>query len=263
MGIIIGHVNIKGGAGKSTSTILHANFLAYQYNLKVAIIDADDEQTTIADQRIDDLRYINKCREDGIDIKIQEKDMYDIITCPSTELYAAMDDEFREKYDIIFIDLPGHVKDEIIECYQMLDVIFIPVFHGNKEIRSTIKFLKRYNEFVLQVRQQNGLDTLIYSFITKAKRNVREYTKFKFNNSHHWNFINNLNLTERLKYYDSQKEKFWLPVEFLENDLEDSFIAFERNITTIGSILNYKNKDYRKFCEEAFDKLHVPFEIVE
>jgi len=154
MVIIIG--NQKGGAGKSTITMLLANYLTGQKTCKVIVIDMDYQQS--------------------IAQKYQRAKMLDNI--PPYEVVAASLEHFpmmypvlaQNKQQVIIIDLPGKLDDDgLIAVFKAADLVLCPFSYDELSFDSTVLF-----SFVLQKINPKVNITFIPS---RIKANVRYETK--------------------------------------------------------------------------------------
>ena len=102
----------KGGAGKTTLTVLVASYLHYVKGYDVAVVDCDYPQYSIAEMRERDLRMATD--DDYYKSMAYEqftrlgKKMYPVIkSLPEKASETAKALLQKGKYDIIFFDLPG------------------------------------------------------------------------------------------------------------------------------------------------------------
>lgn len=162
----------KGGAGKTTLTVLVASYLHYMKGLDVAIIDCDYPQHSIAEMRERDLKmameddYYNRMAED-LYTRLDRK-AYPVVES-STER-AIADAEYiceKEDFDIILFDLPGTVNNpSVITALANMDYIFAPIIADHLVLRSTL----RYMVVVTDLIRKSGVSTIkdIYMFWNKV-----------------------------------------------------------------------------------------------
>ena len=123
----------KGGAGKTTLTVLVASYLHYVKGYDVAVVDCDYPQYSIAEMRERDLRMATD--DDYYKSMAYEqftrlgKKMYPVIkSLPEKASETAKALLQKGKYDIIFFDLPGTVnKEGVIYTLSLMDYIFSPI----------------------------------------------------------------------------------------------------------------------------------------
>ncbi len=134
MVILIG--NQKGGAGKSTLTLLFANYLTQVKKRRVTVLDMDYQQS-----------LASKAEK----AKILENDpLYEIVPAdlkhfPS--LHSALSSRSGE---IILIDLPGKMDDDgLLPLFAAADVVLCPFAYDEFSVDSTLLFamvLRKIND---------------------------------------------------------------------------------------------------------------------
>lgn len=144
----------KGGAGKSTMTILVASYLHYVKNYNVAVIDCDTPQASICDLREHEIKVINenayfKSLAYNHFLNLGKKS-YPIIRSNAGD---ALDEAERlmrgeaVKPDIIFFDLPGTLKsNDVIKTLSQMDYIFTPISADRLDMESSLQFVTLFNE---------------------------------------------------------------------------------------------------------------------
>lgn len=125
MVILIG--NQKGGAGKSTITLLFANYLTQVKKCKVTILDMDYQQS-----------IFSKAEKAKI---LENEPLYEVVPAdlkifPS--LYSSLTNRAGE---IIIIDLPGKMDDDgLLPVFAAADVVICPFAYDEFSVDSTILF---------------------------------------------------------------------------------------------------------------------------
>ncbi|TKC08012.1 ParA family protein [Pedobacter polaris] len=133
MVIIIG--NQKGGAGKSTLTLLLANFLTLAKKRTVTVIDMDYQQSIAGKYEKAKL--------------LENAEPYEVIAA-SLEHYPVMLSILTQnKEQIVIIDLPGKLDDDgLIPVFQSADLVICPFAYDEFSFDSTVLFsvvLKKIN----------------------------------------------------------------------------------------------------------------------
>lgn len=157
--------NMKGGVGKTTSTMLMATELHYYHFKKVIVLDCD-EQATITRSREGDILQNPKMQAP---YEIRQARLERIIPTIK-ELKAS------GEYDIIFIDIPRITEDlnntdisfDIISVLAVLDVLFIPFTSQTMDLQATQDFMNYVKE-VAQWKQQNNYQFKFIGFQNKWK----------------------------------------------------------------------------------------------
>lgn len=145
----------KGGAGKTTLTVLVASYLHYVKGYDVAVVDCDYPQYSIAEMRERDLRMAT---EDAHYKRLAyeqftrlNKKMYPVVKSipeKAAETVRALQD--KGKYDFIFFDLPGTVnKEGVIYTLSLMDYIFSPISADRVVLESTLRFGSRLKEKII------------------------------------------------------------------------------------------------------------------
>ena len=144
----------KGGAGKSTMTILVASYLHYVKNYNVAVIDCDTPQASICDLREHEIKVVSEndyfkalaCAH----FRNLGKKSYPIIRSDAANALDEADKLLNEeavKPDIIFFDLPGTLKsNDVIKTLSQMDYIFTPISADRLDMESSLQFVTLFNE---------------------------------------------------------------------------------------------------------------------
>ena len=152
--IIIG--NQKGGAGKSTLTLLMANFLSQAKNLQVTVIDMDYQQSVAQ-------KYERA--------KLLENPESYVVVAASLEHFPGLKNIMTGNKDQhVLIDLPGKLDDDgLIPVFKSADLVVCPFSYDEFSFESTVLFsvvLRKINEKVPMVYVPN-----------RVKANVKYETK--------------------------------------------------------------------------------------
>lgn len=123
--ILIG--NQKGGAGKSTLTLLLANFLTSQKNCNVTVLDMDYQQSLV--EKFERAKLL------------ENLEAYQVLAA-SLEKYAELHPVLNENpNDLVLIDLPGKLDDDgLIPVFQGADLVICPFSYDEFSFKSTILF---------------------------------------------------------------------------------------------------------------------------
>jgi chromosome partitioning protein len=154
--ILIG--NQKGGAGKSTLTLLLANFLVQDKGLEVTVIDMDYQQSVA--QKFERAKLL------------ENAEPYQVIAA-SLETFPGIRPMLCSNKDqIILIDLPGKLDDDgLIAVFESADLVICPFSYDEFSFESTILFS-------VVLRKINAKVPLVY-VPNRVKANVRYETKIE------------------------------------------------------------------------------------
>jgi len=158
MVIIIG--NQKGGAGKSTLTLLLANFLTQVKKIKVTVIDMDYQQSLA--QKYEKSKVLENTAP------------YEVIAA-GLEHYPVISGLMKAKPgEILLIDLPGKLDDDgLIPIFKSADLVICPFAYDEFSYESTILFSV--------VLRQINTASVIYYVPNRVKANVRYETQQEVN----------------------------------------------------------------------------------
>ena len=145
----------KGGAGKTTLTVLTASYLHYVKGLNVGVVDCDFPQFSIVDMRKRDFENINGneqlCRQAFEQCKRLNKKSYPIEESHIEDAIVT-GKEMAEDYDldIVFFDLPGTLNNpDVLNVVSQIDYVFCPIIADKVVLQSSLQFAKLVNETLL------------------------------------------------------------------------------------------------------------------
>ena len=194
----------KGGAGKTTLTVLMASYLYYVKGYDVAVVDCDYPQFSIKDMRERDLEsiernpYLRKLAYEQF--KRIGKRAYPIVgSRPGNAIETVRPFvESATPPDFIFFDLTGTVNNlDLIRTVATMDYIFCPIAADRFIMESSLKYAGVIN------------DTLI----TTGKSNIKGIRLL-------WNMVDKREKTDLYDIYD--KVIAGMGLEVLDTSLPDS-----------------------------------------
>lgn len=213
---VISFANQKGGVGKSTLTVMTANYLANK-NYRVLVIDADYQGSILQ------LR-----KQDKAELGEEHRFPYDVVYCPAVHLDEKLD-EMADDYDVIFVDMPGQSYGEgLSKLLTLLDYAFIPVKTGDTDVFSSVDFME--NIFTASsIRKQCGLEEIKYNVvINEAEIKTNRFRDLvEFIESKGYNFDEELVVKKKVSIKDLSNT-FMSPLEDKDGkDLEKFFKRVE------------------------------------
>lgn len=141
----------KGGAGKTTITVLVASYLHYVKNCNVAIIDCDYPQYSAYDLRkrdkekmMQDEYYQSMAAEMFERIR---KGIYPVASSKAADAIGLAErmTEKEGNLDYIFFDLPGTINNTaVISLLAEMNYVFCPIVADNVVMKSSIIFTERF-----------------------------------------------------------------------------------------------------------------------
>lgn len=158
MVIIIG--NQKGGAGKSTLTLLLANYLALAKKCEVMVMDMDYQQSLA--QKYEKAKVL------------ENEEPYQVIAAGLEHFPDMAEVLSQNKKLIILIDLPGKLDDDgLIPLFEAADLVLCPFAYDEFSYESTILFS-------VVLRKINP-DVAITYIPNRIKANVKYETQVEVN----------------------------------------------------------------------------------
>lgn len=147
----------KGGAGKTTLTVLTASYLHYVKGLSVGVVDCDFPQFSVMDMRKRDFENLEGneqlCRQAFEQAKRLKKKSYPVKESrPEDALIVGK--EMAEDYDldIVFFDLSGTLNNpDVLNVVSQMDFVFCPIIADKVVMQSSLVFAKLINETLITV----------------------------------------------------------------------------------------------------------------
>jgi len=185
----------KGGAGKTTLTVLVASYLHYVKGYNVAVVDCDFPQHSIAEMRERDLQMTME--DEHYKLMAYEqfsslgKKAYEVIeSSPENAMEDAKEVIEEMKPDFVFFDLPGTINNPaVVRTLSFMDYIIAPISADRLVLESTLQYAITVN------------DGLITTGIGKIK-------------AIHllWNLVDGREKTELYDVYEDVIEKLGFPI---------------------------------------------------
>ena len=185
----------KGGAGKTTLTVLVASYLHYVKGYNVAVVDCDFPQHSIAEMRerdlkmaMDDEHYKLMAYEQFTSLG---KKAYVVIeSSPENALEDAKEVVDEMNPDFVFFDLPGTINNmAVIETLSDMDYIIAPISADRVVLESTLQYAITIND----------------ALITTGKAKIKGLHLL-------WNLVDGREKTELYDVYEEVIEKLGFPL---------------------------------------------------
>ena len=169
MARIIMFGNQKGGVGKSQCTLMLASALSQApFNLKVAVVDIDDQKSIAACRTIDKNAYGS-----------EKVEPYPILDYSINDLQTNIS-QLDQEYQIILIDAAGKLdakadvtQQEISKSLMYADYLFLPFVSGNHNLDSTFKYL-RFVQQIQAARQLSNRKLTAFGFVNMYRHRSRK-----------------------------------------------------------------------------------------
>lgn len=146
----------KGGAGKTTLTVLIASYLHYVKEKNVAVIDCDFPQHSIFEMRERDFKMVEEDEYyKGMAYeqftRLKGKKAYPIIESNTKEAIADAEHLIPQgDYDYIFFDLPGTLNNkDLIVTLANMDYIIAPIAADRVVMESTLDYMLTVKEDIM------------------------------------------------------------------------------------------------------------------
>lgn len=152
----------KGGAGKTTLTVLVASYLHYVKGFNVAIVDCDYPQHSIAEMRERDFKMVEQDEYyKGMAYeqftRMEGKKAYPVIES-STEKALSDADTLCEQgeYDFVFFDLPGTMNNrDLVLALASMDYIIAPIAADRVVMESTLNYMIVVRDNIVNTGKSN------------------------------------------------------------------------------------------------------------
>ena len=152
----------KGGAGKTTLTVLVASYLHYVKGYNVAVVDCDFPQYSIHDMRKRDMDMTMK--DDHYkamafeQFKRLDKKAYPVLCSKPDDApdAAARLTDSGAPLDFVFFDLPGTINNpSVVKTIASMDYIFCPIAADRVVMTSSMQFAAVINEHMISTGKTN------------------------------------------------------------------------------------------------------------
>lgn len=148
----------KGGAGKTTLTVLTASYLYYVRGLKVLVVDCDYPQYSIKEMRdrdVEILRINATFKKNFIEQRERmQRDPYPILISKPEEALGKVRSviESGEEFDLVLFDLPGTINNPgVAKTVSLMDYIFCPVAADKLILESSLAFALKVRDEIMTV----------------------------------------------------------------------------------------------------------------
>lgn len=168
----------KGGAGKTTLTVLMASYFHYVKGFNVAVVDCDFPQSSINDMRERDLKRVEKneyCRSLAYEQFTRlKKKVYPILNSKPEDAIAIAQEAVKKDntLDFVFFDLPGTIYNTaVIQTIATMDYIVCPVTADRVVMESSLRFASLVNDHLISTGKSNikGLH-MLWNKVDKRER---------------------------------------------------------------------------------------------
>lgn len=185
----------KGGAGKTTLTVLVASYLHYVKGYNVAVIDCDFPQHSISEMRERDLQMAMD--DEFYKLMAYEqfsalgKKAYEVIeSSPENAMEDAGDVIEELKPDFVFFDLPGTINNPaVVRTLSFMDYIIAPISADRVVLESTLQYAITVND----------------ALITPGKAKIKGMYLL-------WNLVDGREKTELYEVYEDVIDKLGFPL---------------------------------------------------
>ena len=193
----------KGGAGKTTLTVLVASYLHYVRGFSVAVVDCDYPQYSIVEMRDRDLKTVME--DEHYKLMAYEqftalgRKAYPVVnSTPEEAIQVAAGLSETGEFDFVFFDLPGTVNNaDVIRTLSQMEYIFSPISADRVVLESTLRFAVVLNQ----------------QLITTGKAKIKGLYLL-------WNLVDGREKTELYEVYEQVIDELGLQV--LKTFLPDS-----------------------------------------
>ncbi len=152
----------KGGAGKTTLTVLAASYLHYVKGLNVAVVDCDYPQHSIAEMRKRDLKTVMEDEHYKAmayrQLQRIGKKAYPVVEGTAEDAVEKAEGllEKLPGTDIVFFDLPGTVNSGgVLRTLANMDYIFSPIAADRVVMESTLRFATKLKDTLMDTGKTN------------------------------------------------------------------------------------------------------------
>ena len=185
----------KGGAGKTTLTVLAASYLHYLCGYDVVVIDCDFPQHSISEMRERDLKMAMEDEHYKLmaykQFSTLQKKAYEVIeSSPENAVEDAKEAIEALNPDFVFFDLPGTINNpSVVRTLSFMDYIIAPISADRLVLESTLQYVITIND----------------ALVTPGKANIKGIFLL-------WNLVDGREKSELYEVYEEVIEKLGFPI---------------------------------------------------
>ena len=185
----------KGGAGKTTLTVLAASYLHYLCGYDVVVIDCDFPQHSISEMRERDLKVAMEDEHYKLmaykQFSALQKKAYEVIeSSPENAVEDAKEAIEALNPDFVFFDLPGTINNpSVVRTLSFMDYIIAPISADRLVLESTLQYVITIND----------------ALVTPGKANIKGIFLL-------WNLVDGREKSELYEVYEGVIEKLGFPI---------------------------------------------------
>ncbi|NLC85367.1 MAG: ParA family protein [Bacteroidales bacterium] len=185
----------KGGAGKTTLTVLAASYLHYLCGYDVVVIDCDFPQHSISEMRERDLKMAMEDEHYKLmaykQFSALQKKAYEVIeSSPENAVEDAKEATEALSPDFVFFDLPGTINNpSVVRTLSFMDYIIAPISADRLVLESTLQYVITIND----------------ALVTPGKANIKGIFLL-------WNLVDGREKSELYEVYEEVIEKLGFPI---------------------------------------------------
>lgn len=176
----------KGGAGKTTLTVLTASYLYYVRGLKVLVVDCDYPQYSIKEMRDRDVEIL---KINAVFMKNFQEQRQRLRCDPYPILIARPEDalgrvraivEAGHEFDLVLFDLPGTINNPgVAKTVSLMDYIFCPVAADKLILESSLAFALKVRDEIMTVNGCSVKDMYMLWNLVDARERTDLYDKYE------------------------------------------------------------------------------------
>ena len=151
----------KGGAGKTTMTVLMASYLYYVKGLKILVVDCDYPQFSIEEMRKRDstLLEINDSFRKAVMENRRRTGLepYPLLMVKPEDAMLKVREiiEAGNEIDVVFFDLPGTVNNRgVVNIINCMDSVIVPIAADKVILESSLAFALKIQEWLTTGKSQ-------------------------------------------------------------------------------------------------------------
>lgn len=176
----------KGGAGKTTLTVLMASYLYYVRGMKVLVVDCDYPQYSIKEMRDRDVEIL---KMNSTFRKMFAEQSERTQTLPYPILIAKPEESLGkvkaildkgEEYDLVLFDLPGTINNPgVAKTVSLMDYIFCPVAADRLILESSLAFAMKVRDEIMTLNGCSVKEMHMVWNLVDAREKTDLYDKYE------------------------------------------------------------------------------------